>query len=231
MILRMKMMSPSKRSNKSLSRRSAQKQPYDLVLIVCEGEKTEPNYLRDLMDYEGLSSVNITIANNRYSDPVSVVECAINTYNERNQECNTSTLFNRVFCVIDRDNHHGFQQAIKMVGEFNKKNNNIITLIRSYPCFEYWYLCHFQYSRSSIRATGGKTESDQYASMLKRHWIQIFGNQYAKNQTGVYQKLAGLVDVAIKNSQRSLNEAKSTDEMNPSSEAHLLVEYLRNLKR
>jgi len=34
-----------------LARRKARRAPYAKVLIVCEGEKTEPLYLNDLKDY------------------------------------------------------------------------------------------------------------------------------------------------------------------------------------
>ena len=36
------------RKAESLRRRRAQKSPYDVVLIVCEGGKTEPNYFAEL---------------------------------------------------------------------------------------------------------------------------------------------------------------------------------------
>lgn len=34
-----------------LARRRARRASYDRVLIVCEGAKTEPNYLRNLIDF------------------------------------------------------------------------------------------------------------------------------------------------------------------------------------
>jgi len=44
-------------------RREAQKrEPYDVVLIVCEGDKTEPNYFKELRDAFKLSTANIRIA-------------------------------------------------------------------------------------------------------------------------------------------------------------------------
>lgn len=50
-----------RKSNRNLSRRTAQKEPYQMILIVCEGEKTEISYFKDLIKVEKLSSVNITI--------------------------------------------------------------------------------------------------------------------------------------------------------------------------
>ncbi len=42
-----------------LKRRGPKKQPYDRVLIVCEGAKTEPTYFRELCDHYQLSTANI----------------------------------------------------------------------------------------------------------------------------------------------------------------------------
>ncbi|MDK4526061.1 hypothetical protein QG034_03820 [Kingella kingae] len=61
----------SKRKNRGLSRKTAEKQPYDGVLIVCEGTKTEKNYFANLITHEKLSSVvNIEIIHGNGTDPV-----------------------------------------------------------------------------------------------------------------------------------------------------------------
>jgi len=81
-------------------RREAQKrEPYDLVLIVCEGGKTEPKYLRELRDAFKLSTANIRIAGDECgSSPRSVVDYALTMYRKEKK-------YNRVFCVFDKDRH------------------------------------------------------------------------------------------------------------------------------
>lgn len=49
------------RSRKSLKRPGPKREPYDRVLIVCEGEKTEPNYLKEMIAHFQLSSANVAI--------------------------------------------------------------------------------------------------------------------------------------------------------------------------
>lgn len=61
---------------KHLARRRSKRESYDRVLIVCEGSKTELNYLRDLRDSLKLSSANIEIDGNSGSSPKSVVRYA-----------------------------------------------------------------------------------------------------------------------------------------------------------
>jgi hypothetical protein len=81
-------------------RREAQKrEPYDVVLIVCEGGKTEPNYLKELRDAFKLSTANIRIAGDECgSSPRSVVNFALTEYRREKK-------YNRIFCVFDRDRH------------------------------------------------------------------------------------------------------------------------------
>jgi hypothetical protein len=58
------------RAARSYRRRPAVREPYDVVLIVCEGEKTEPGYLQGLKNAYRLSSANITIVPGEGNDPV-----------------------------------------------------------------------------------------------------------------------------------------------------------------
>ena len=47
------------REAESLRRQAAKRVPYDVVLIVCEGEKTEPYYFKGLRKHLRLSNANI----------------------------------------------------------------------------------------------------------------------------------------------------------------------------
>ena len=75
-----------------LRRRRAMKAPYDVILIVCEGEKTEPNYFTELKKALRLSNANVRICG-RGSDPLSVVDFAIETFRQEQE-------FDRVYCVF-----------------------------------------------------------------------------------------------------------------------------------
>ncbi len=71
------------RTTKSLLRRKAKRDSYDRVLIVCEGEKTEPNYFKELRTHFRLNSVNIEIEDNTSgSAPINVVNHALKKYRE-----------------------------------------------------------------------------------------------------------------------------------------------------
>ena len=50
--------------NRELKRNRAKRAPYERVLIVCEGEKTEPLYFKDLVSYYRLNTANVEICGN-----------------------------------------------------------------------------------------------------------------------------------------------------------------------
>lgn len=216
----------SKRKSPKLKRSAAKREPYELILIVCEGSETEPNYFENLRETEGLSSVNVQITGESGSDSMSVINYAIKVYEDREKEKNPSTLYDKVYCVIDRDSHANFDNAIN-----KSRGYNYITLIKSYPSFEYWYLCHFVYSRASISRSGNRSAGDNCVKTLEKHWQSKFGASYTKNRKGIYRNLNGSLDQAVINSKKALKDAKASDEMNPSTEVHSLVEYLLKIKK
>ena len=210
----------SRKQNRNLNRSSAQKEAYDLVLIVCEGEKTEPYYFRDLMRMEKLSSVNISVISGNGSDPVSVVDTAI----EKREQQAKYLPFDAIYCVIDRDKHPNFNQAI------DKAKANNIKIIVSYPSFEYWYICHFNLYRAPILETGNKSAGDNCVSILNEYWKESFSKEYTKNQSNLYALLLDRLEVAIKNARNGLKQAQGESEINPSTQVYELVDYLRNIK-
>src|SRR3954452_4619238 len=62
------------RTARDLARRTPSRRSKDRILIVCEGGKTEPNYLRELKGSLGLTNADVEICGDECgSDPASVV--------------------------------------------------------------------------------------------------------------------------------------------------------------
>ena len=99
-----------KRSKESLKRKAARRDPFDVVLIVCEGEKTEPHYLREMRDDLGLNADNVVITGDCDSSPTSVVAAAIRIFEQDSE-------FDSVFCVFDRDTHADYDKALNKLKE------------------------------------------------------------------------------------------------------------------
>jgi hypothetical protein len=69
-------MNGRRRTAGSYARRGPVREPYDRVLIVCEGKKTEPYYFGGLRLHYRLSSANIEITPANGTDPMSIVSFA-----------------------------------------------------------------------------------------------------------------------------------------------------------
>lgn len=229
--MREKMMIKSKKKNQKLVRKSPNYEPYDIVIIVSEGTETEPNYFNALIDDERLSTTNVSVTGECGSDPVSVVNHAIFLIRDRDKDSNLERKIDRVYCLIDRDEHPNFDAAIDKIYQFNKSyGKDIIIPIRSYPCFEYWYICHFESTRKAFNRTGKKSPGMVCESYLNTIWRSKFNKDYSKIEKFNYNELKANLNSALKVSERSLKDALSIGALNPSTEIHLLVKYLINMR-
>lgn len=92
---------------------------YDRVLIVCEGEQTEPLYFESFKQEYDLSSANVVVTDaSKGSDPVSIIKQAEKLYKESQKENNA---FDSVFCVFDKDQHCNYDNAVRMLSKVNSK--------------------------------------------------------------------------------------------------------------
>jgi hypothetical protein len=201
---------------KSSSRQS--KIPYDnrkvrnrkRFFIVCEGEKTEPNYFKKFS-----VNVDITLIKGRGKDTKSLVEEAIELKNGLESDER-----DRVWCVFDRDRNdqnphdaHNFNAAI------NIAKTNGIKVAYSNDAFELWYLLHFDYYNTGISRRD-----------YKNRLTNKLGHEYKKNSETIYEELKDKQENAIKNAKRLLQkyDRPNPESDNPSTTVHLLVEELNN---
>lgn len=209
------------RGKKNLERKKAKREPYDRVLIVCEGEKTEPNYFRDLIIANRINSANVEIDGSCGSSPISVWQHALETYKSEQRKGDP---YDRVYCVIDRDSHQSYRRVLEQASRMRPSNTFFV--IPSIPCFEYWILLHFDYRTKpySGAQTGSPCESliDELKGFLP---------EYEKGASGLYNLIAAQTDYAIHNSQRAIQHARDTGTEEPTTYVHELVAYLRKLKK
>ncbi len=212
-------------------RRNANRKPYDHVLIVCEGEKTEPYYFEEMRVHLDLDSANIKIDGSCDSSPKSVVDYAEEVFIKERVKAGN---YDRVFCVFDRDQHETFDHALNKINSMNIELKNteyseedVFMAIRSIPAFEYWFLLHFIPSTKSYSPLETKSVGDQVIDDLK-----IYIPNYEKKQKGIYKYSVDnmLIDGAKAHSKRIFENSKNTGDINPSTNVHELVEYLENLK-
>lgn len=205
---------------KDLQRKRAKRAPYDRVLIVCEGSKTEPKYLGDLVDDLKLNSANIEVDGDGCgSSPISIVRHA---RARCHQERGKNDAFDRVYCVYDQDSHGSFQEANELVAAL--RPTKFFYAITSVPCFEFWLLLHYRCTTNPYNQAGNRSPCDQVISDLR---VQLPG--YAKGADDLFGELKPLLSTAIENSKRVMVASAQGNFRNPSTSMHELVEYLIEL--
>jgi hypothetical protein len=127
--------------------------------------------------------------------------------------------YDRVYCVFDRDEHSSFDEASKTL------KDNKFHAARSWPCFEFWLLLHYKYQRGPFSRQGNKTAAKVCESALKKQLPT-----YEKGMKGIFNYLLSMLDTGVENASKAQKDAVATEEPNPSTEVHELVQYLRGLK-
>ena len=181
-------------------------------LIVCEGEKTEPNYFRSFP--VDTKVINLDIKGEG-KNTKSLVETAIELKNTEESDEK-----DRFWCVFDRDKNpknpndsQNFNSAITLA----RKNG--IDVAYSNDAFELWYLLHFHFYNTGI-------SRQDYQNMLTK----LLRHEYKKNSETIYEELKEKQQDAIKHAKLLLQKyARPNPESdNPSTTVHLLVEELNS---
>lgn len=192
-------------------------------LIVCEGMKTEPYYFGDFCETHQLRTSRVRVApGEKGSSPDCVVAYAESLFED---DAKSGDRFDQVFCVIDRDRHTTFHSAIQRI-ETLKSESKPFVAVSSYPCFEYWLLLHFVYTRQSFDAAGRRSICDSVIRELRCH---PGFDGYAKAQKGVFRQLQDKTEIAIKHARQAEDDVKQTGNPNPSTAVHQLMLELQKL--
>lgn len=210
------------RQLKDYRRKKSIREQYARVLIVTEGEKTEPQYFDGLKDFYGLSGANIEICGECGSDPQSIFKFAQKRYKE---ERDFGDPFDRVYCVFDKDGHTTYTQALDSIKRATPKET--FFAITSVPCFEYWLLLHFKYTTRPYENTQNKSAAGQVLSELKKEIYDYDKGKCAE----IFRALSDKLGTALYNAERAQAEAKDNNTDNPSTDIHLLVDYLMQIKK
>lgn len=184
-------------------------EPKKRILIVCEGEKTEPNYFRAFR----VTSATIVVKGLGIQTK-NLVNAAIDL---KNKASTNDKSYDETWVVLDRDsfNAKDFREALQLASE------NGIEVAYSNEAFEIWYLLHYSYFHTAITR-------NLYAEKLSKQMRHI----YKKNSTSMYEELLEKQPQALKYAKKLLNSYSKHDPCNdnPCTTVFKLVEELnRNL--
>lgn len=203
---------------KRFAKKASKKKNRELIayfLIVCEGEKTEPNYFKSFPKRNGKIVYDLEFDGGGIST-LKVVEKAIELRDSSKQK------YDRVWAVFDRDSFkaNSFNCAIL------KARANNIECAWSNQAFELWYLLHFHNRVTSMHRS-------EYKKAIEKSINQKFKSnpfKYKKNSVDMYSVLQkhGNQDLAIKWA-KMLNKnfvGETFSDFNPSTQVYKLVEEL-----
>jgi hypothetical protein len=207
---------PRHRRARKLERNAAKRAAYDRILIVTEGEKTEINYFKEIRQYFRLPSAIVHVCPADGTNPLQVVKYA-------SEYCQKMRSWERIFCVIDRDDHAHYDDALRLAAELDGQHRNdekqpiAFQAIPSNPCFELWLLLHFQ-------RTEAHTHRDDVVRLLGRYM-----HGYQKSLDGIFESTYVRLETAYENAQR-LRERLERPGVNPSTDVDILVRLLCTLR-
>ena len=184
----------AEKSRESRKKRKSNK----LILIICEGKDTETAYFENFNSK--YTKVQVKIADKsskgknkgKATNPENLVKKAVTYRKEYQIDENTG---DRVWCVFDIDINHNNNNAVQSkINEIQNakkiSDKNKIRLGMSNPCFELWYLLHFEYTTANMRS---------YSDVQKK--LSKYIKEYDKTKD-VYSLLKDKINTAIKNSQK-----------------------------
>jgi hypothetical protein len=132
---------PKRDRNRRPARREAFKDPKPLILVICEGAATEPEYLRGFRAACRNPRVEIRVEGGKGA-PKTLVEYAkslkVARDKQAKKEGDDNLAYDQVWCVFDIDQHPNVAEARQMA------TANGILLAISNPCIELWLLLHFR---------------------------------------------------------------------------------------
>lgn len=201
--------SPRKRGHRSFGSK---------VLIACEGAKTETGYFEGIRISRRLPTVQVVVVQGSGSDPLSVVNTAIDERRHWQLEKRWDRS-DTAWAVFDGDEHRSanldrWNRALSVA------ERERIHLAISNPCFELWYLLHFT-------SQTGEIHRDEARALLKQHLAE-----YEKSDL-LYSRLRDLTSTAIERArQLEVCASRLGDDIhcNPTTSVHCLVDLLLRLR-
>lgn len=191
--------------------------PQLTYLIICEGERTEPEYFKSLIAHNNKNTdILLVDIEGEGRGTVSLINKAIAKKNRSIKE------YDKVWAVFDKDDFEDFNDAIRLA------NKNDINCAWSNESFELWYYLHFQFLDTGI------SRSD-YIDRIEREIRTKTDDKsfkYAKKAKENYTLVTtlGSEKLAIKYAEALCKKYDDENYCNhlPCTKIHLLVNELRN---
>jgi len=189
------------------------------ILIIGEGQETEPNYFDGLKrEDKVVAKFTVTVKRGHGFSPEKVVKEAIEHKARAERRAET---YDEVWCVIDAEGPEK-RESLGQAAALAKENS--IRLCLSNPSFEVWFLAHFEKTGKAFN------DGDAVIVRLNKHWRKHHTQDYQKSDDRIYRRLCGRTQTAIANAQwvreDHFRHVADTADCNSSTEVYRLVGYL-----
>lgn len=200
----------------SISRRRASIEPNKKIVVICEGEVTEPNYLNTFSKY--------------FKNPLVVVEVMpkggpirslVSKAKARKDQLVRESRYSRdsfdknfqVWGMADVDAHPKLSEALAVANDVG------IKMALSNPCFEIWGVFHFELQDGGI---------DRHAAQRRLEKLMP-GYLHSGNAVFDAEVISTHYETALQNATLALRrrEEEGTPRGNPSTNVHELLEIIR----
>lgn len=183
------------------------------ILIAAEGKnKTEKTYFSNFEN--GKKPYNITYARGNNTDPLKLVKMLIKEIDNLKLDLQDDDI---AYCIFDTDVDPNKNKIIEEAIQLAKTHN--IKIITSSPCFELWFLLHYEYTTASMN-------NEDVIKRLKSHY-----SKYSKN-CNIYPVISSKTKIAYDSAKKlekyqidNSRNIKSV-EANPHTEVYQIIDEL-----
>jgi hypothetical protein len=200
-----------------VERKKAGRRETGSALLVCEGECTEPYYLKGLLHYLEINSASVEVLHGQTkSNAVAVVNRARERFEQVPRD--------RVFALIDAE-QADLDKALKICKTPLQRGNQKkgipeirIEPIISTPCFEVWLLLHFRFCDQPFRV---------FRDVLPE--LQVHLPDYSKTDRKIFLRVGGAEGLqrALLNVHVLRKASAATGALSPSTNMDSLVNALQ----
>ncbi|WP_263080248.1 RloB family protein [Endozoicomonas sp. Mp262] len=198
--------------------------------IYCEGEKTEPYYLRGYInEYHSGRRTLFVIPKTNKNTPVQLVDEAI----DEKQKGNTGDIY---WVVFDRESTTKYSHKLHTEARRKAKKNGI-EIALSNVCFEFWLLLHFEKTTAAYNSYDDLIRKSNLKKYLKERGIE----NYDKALTILYNEVSkenGVQNAIINAEQvnKQISEAAQQGEeephfLNPYTDVYKLLSSMREFSK
>lgn len=203
------------RGGTKLERKVATRAPKKRVVVVCEGEKTEPMYLKLVNARSEAALIELVVVDEPSTAPKQLVERACRekkvAEKKARQTKDPNAKIDELWCALDVDEHLLIKEARQQA------KDNGIHLAISNPCIEVWLLLHFADQHSYIHRHDARRKLQQHIKGYDKRLTTL------DDLEGRFEEARGR---AKKLEVKHEGDGTSFPENNPSSDMWKLVETM-----